>query len=43
MLEVRNIKEGDEDEKEFITHSMGVQVSCFVGYPKSIAKYYMVS
>ena len=38
MLEVQNIKEGDKGEKEFITHSMGVQVSCCVGYPKKRRK-----
>lgn len=38
MLEVQNIKEGDTDEKEFITHSMGVQVSCCQGYPKKRLK-----
>ncbi len=30
-FKIRNIAEGDRDEKEFITHGMGVQVSCGMG------------
>lgn len=28
MLEIYTITKGDEDEREFITYSMGVQLSC---------------
>ncbi len=31
MLEVRKITEEDEDEKKFITYSVGVQVPCSMG------------
>lgn len=31
MLEICTMTEGDEDEKEFITYSMGMQVSCGMG------------
>jgi hypothetical protein len=30
-FKIRNIAEGDKDEKEFITYGMGVQVSCGMG------------
>ncbi len=30
-FKICNIAEGDRDEKEFITHGMGVQVSCGMG------------
>lgn len=33
---IRNIAEGDRNEEKFITHGMGVQVSCGMGAKETV-------